>query len=171
MPPRERQQRAHPRPQDRLCSTGRAGQQAGTAACWGRHYHSSRVFSPPYLFFCEEGMWGIYHRVLALLSAVRWPPVCEGSSTDRWLGRWRRRRVPAESVAPAVGRLCNPPGGPGKIPWCFWALSMSLLMYIAPWSSTWTIPVTISLWASLMSGVYPPVRGAFLSSCLDLGYE
>ena len=70
MPPRERQQRAHPHPQDRLCSTGRAGQRAGTAACWGRHYHSSRVFSPRYLFFCEEGMWGIYHRVLALLSAA-----------------------------------------------------------------------------------------------------
>lgn len=31
----------------------------------GRHYHSSCVLLPGYLFFCEEGMWGIYHRALA----------------------------------------------------------------------------------------------------------
>lgn len=26
-----------------------------------------RFFLPGYLFFCEEGMWGIYHRVLAFV--------------------------------------------------------------------------------------------------------
>ena len=58
-------------------------------------------------------------------------------------------------MAPAVGQLRNPPQGPGKIPRCFWALSMSLLMYTAPWNSTWTIPGTVSLWASLTRGCIP----------------
>lgn len=29
-------------------------------------------FLPGYLFFCEEGMWGIYHRALAFTFAA-WP--------------------------------------------------------------------------------------------------
>lgn len=59
-------------------------------------------------------MWG-YHRALALLSAVRWPPVCEEAAQTRWHRKVEAEEVPAESVT-SSGRLCNPPGGPGKIP-------------------------------------------------------
>lgn len=86
MPPREKQQCAHPHPQDGLCSIERAGQRAGTAARWGRHYHSSRVFSPRYLFFCEEGMWGIYHRVTCFRQCSSLLYEREAAETDGWGG-------------------------------------------------------------------------------------
>ena len=50
MPPREKQQRAHPHPQDGLCSTERAGQRAGTAALGPSLSFLQSFFSSLFIF-------------------------------------------------------------------------------------------------------------------------
>lgn len=97
------------------CGSLRCGPVHPAPACSAVIAIPPASFLASYLFCCKEGMWGIYHRALALTCAALASSV-RREQPDRWPRGWgrRRRRVPAGSILEPL-HLSSLAGGPGQI--------------------------------------------------------